>query len=102
MPFGVSFVASSKQTKAEKVCSKSMAPVPVPAIFTANKSFQSAFGQIPDPRRRAAEKTVPESREAHHHSAVRARGEGMPCTMGPGLHHYGGVQPAPRAGLAAR
>jgi len=61
MPFGVSFVASSKQTKAEKVCSKSMAPVPVPAIFTANKSFQSAFGQIPDPRRRAAEKTVPES-----------------------------------------
>lgn len=61
MPFGVSFAASSKQTKAEKVCSESMAPVPVPAIFTANKTFQFAFGQIPDPRRRAAETKVPES-----------------------------------------
>ena len=54
MPFGVSFSASSKQKKAEEVDGKSV--VPVPSLFTDNKSFKAAFGLVSDPRARDAPK----------------------------------------------
>ena len=70
MPFGVSFPASSKQTTVEEVRAS---VTPVPVIFAGNKSFQSAFGQVPNPRRRGPE-SVPESEKTEKPIIIQQSG----------------------------